>query len=327
MMPSSDIDSPTISVALATCDGARYLPALLDSLLAQRRPPIELVACDDASNDGTAAVLQSFAAGAPFPVRIERNPARLGVVANFSRAMTLCSGNCIALADQDDVWHADKLARFSAALSAPTVLAVFSDANVVDERLRGLGYGMWQRGRFTRDEQERMRRGRAFEVLLKHQVVTGATLAMKVGLRDTALPVPPGWPHDAWLAIHAAARDGLLPIDAPLIEYRQHAGNVVGGKKKSLLGEARAALALDRAAWYRQECARWQALAERLASSGVAESSRRALDEKLSHLTARAGLPASRWRRLPGIWRELSAGRYARHARNWGSLAIDLLVR
>lgn len=326
-MPFTDMGSPTISIALATCDGARYLPALLESLLAQRLPPIELVACDDASDDATEAVLQSFAARAPFPVRIERNAARLGVVANFSRAMALCGGECIALADQDDVWHPDKLARLSAALSGPTVLAAFSDASVVDENLRGLGYGMWQRGHFTKDEQERMRRGRAFEVLLKHQVVTGATLAMKVGLRDTALPVPPGWPHDAWLAIHAAARDGLLPIDAPLIDYRQHAGNAVGGKKKSLLGEARAALALDRAAWYRQERARWQALAERLATSGVVESSRPALDEKLFHLAARASLPAARWRRLPGIWRELSAGRYARHARNWGSIAIDLLVR
>lgn len=327
MIPSSDIDSPTISVALATCDGVRYLPALLDSLLAQRLPPIELVASDDASNDNTAALLHSFAAHAPFPVRIQRNPARLGVVANFSRAIALCSGDCIALADQDDVWHADKLARLSTALSAPSVLAAFSDANVVDENLHGLGYSMWQRVRFTRDEQERMMRSRAFEVLLKHQVVTGATLAFKVSLRDTAMPVPPDWPHDAWLAIHAAAREGLLPIGETLIDYRQHADNIVGGRKKSLLGEALAALALDRAVWYREELARWQALAERVARTGGAESARLALEEKISHLKARAGLPAARWQRLPGIWRELSAGRYARYARNWGSIAIDLLVR
>lgn len=327
MIPSSDIDSPTISVALATCDGVRYLPALLDSLLAQRLPPIELVACDDASNDGTAALLQSFAAHAPFSVRIERNPARLGVVANFSRAMALCSGKCIALADQDDVWHADKLARLSTVLSAPSILAAFSDANVVDENLHGLGYSMWQRVRFTRDEQERMLRGRAFEVLLKHQVVTGATLAFKVSLRDTAMPVPPDWPHDAWLAIHAAARGALLPIGEPLIDYRQHADNVVGGKRKSLFREALAAMALERAIWYRQELARWQALAERLATHDSAESARLALEEKISHLETRAKLPASRWRRLPGIWREISTGRYARHARNWGSIAIDLLVR
>jgi len=327
MMPSSNMGSPTISVALATCDGARYLPALLDSLIAQRRPPIELIACDDASKDGTTALLQSFAERAPFPVRIQGNPARLGVVANFSRAMALCSGECIALADQDDVWHADKLARLSTVLSAPSILAAFSDANVVDENLHGLGYGMWQRVRFTRNEQERMMRSRAFEVLLKHQVVTGATLAFKVSLRDTAMPVPPDWPHDAWLAIHAAARGGLLPIDETLIDYRQHADNIIGGRKKSLLGEVLAALALDRTVWYREELARWQALAERLALTGGAESARPALEEKISHLKARAGLPASRWQRLPGIWREIATGRYTRHARNWGSIAIDLLVR
>lgn len=322
MMPSSNMDSPTISVALATCDGARYLPALLDSLIAQRRPPIELIACDDASNDGTTALLHSFAERAPFPVRIQRNPARLGVVANFSRAISACSGHCIALADQDDVWHADKLTRLSKALAEPSVLAAFSDANVVEENLDRLGYTMWQRIRFTLNEQRRMMQGNAFEVLLKHHIVTGATLAFKVSLRDTALPVPPGWPHDAWLALMAAAQGGLVAIPEPLIAYRQHGANLVGGMQKSWLSETRTALSLDRAGWYREELAQWRTLAERLGSHTPA-----VLEQKLTHLKARASLPAARWRRVPGIWRELMSGRYGRYARNWGSAAIDLLVR
>lgn len=319
--------TPRISIALATCNGARFLPELLASLAAQKLQAFELVASDDASEDATVSLLERFAACTPFPVSILRNPMRLGVVENFSRAIAACSGDCFALADQDDVWHVDKLAQLSNALAKPSAQAAFSDANVVAWNLDRLGYTMWQRVHFTQHEQRRMAQGNGFEVLLKHHVVTGATLACKVSLRDAALPIPPGWPHDAWLALVAAAQEGLIAIGEPLIDYRQHMDNVVGGKRKMVLQEAVAALFLDRAAWYRDEITRWRALAERLATFSAAPSARLALDEKIVHLETRAGLPAARWQRLPGVWREITAGRYARHARNWGSIAIDLLVR
>ena len=316
-----------ISVALATCNGTRYLPALLESISVQRLPPSEIVAYDDASEDGTVALLKSFAADAPFPVRIHRNPTRLGVVENFSRAIAACSGDCFALADQDDVWHVDKLAHLSNALAKPSALAAFSDANVVAWNLDRLGYTMWQRVHFSQHEQRRMAQGNGFEVLLKHHVVTGATLAGKTSLRDAALPIPPGWPHDAWLALVAAAQEGLIAIGEPLIDYRQHADNIVGGKRRTIWREAAVALALDRAAFYRAEIGCWRALEERLSSLPGATAALPSLSEKITHLETRASLPAARWRRLPGVWRELTAGRYIRYARNWGSIAIDLLVR
>jgi len=313
------------SIALAAFNGARHLPELLGSLAAQRLTPFELVASDDASDDGTAALLEAFAARAPFPVRLLRQPQRLGVEENFSRAVAACTGDCIALADQDDVWRADKLEILAQALTAPAVLAAFSDAEVVDANLAPLGYTMWQRVRFTPREQARLAQGDGFAVLLKHRIVTGATLAFKVSLRSTALPIPAGWPHDAWLALMAAAQGGLAAVPEPLISYRQHGGNVVGALRKPLAQEAGDALALDRAAWYRDELKQWRALGARLETSSA--DVRTALAEKIGHLEVRAGLPAARWRRLPGVLREVAAGRYARYARNWGSIALDLLVR
>lgn len=322
MIPSSYMDSPTISVALATCNGALYLPALLDSLLAQRNLPIELIVCDDVSEDATITTIEAFAARAPFAVHIQRNQRRLGVVENFSRTIAACTGDYIALADQDDVWRNDKLEKLSEELARPGMLAVFSDAEVVDADLSSLGYTMWQRVRFTPREQARVKRGDGFAVLLKHRIVTGAAFAFKVSLRDTALPIPAGWPHDAWLALMAAAQGGLTTVAEPLIAYRQHGGNIVGGLRKSLAQEARSALGLNRAAWYREELALWRTLADRLGNKAPA-----ILAEKLVHLENRAALPAARWQRLPGVLREALAGRYARYARNWGTMAMDLLVR
>jgi glycosyltransferase involved in cell wall biosynthesis len=315
------------SIALAARNGALYLPELLDSLAAQTLPPYELVASDDASDDGTPALLDAFAARAPFLVRILRNPQRVGVVKNFRNALAACGGDCIALADQDDFWRSDKLERLAQELTAPTVLAAFSDAAVVDSALVPIGYTMWQRVKFTPPEQMRIAHGAGFRVLLKHRVVTGATLAFKAGLRDQALPIPDGWQHDAWLALIAASQDGLVAVAESLIAYRQHSDNAVGGSRKSFWREAREALTLDRACWYQKELTLWRELAARLEMQSAPEPARSALAEKLSHLERRARLPTARWRRLPGVLHELVAGGYARHARNWGSVAIDLLVR
>src|SRR5581483_10766488 len=67
--------NPSVSVALATYNGAPHLAAQLGDLANQSLPPRELVACDDGSSDDTLAILSDFADNAPFPVRIHRNPA------------------------------------------------------------------------------------------------------------------------------------------------------------------------------------------------------------------------------------------------------------
>ena len=99
-----------ISVAMATCEGGRHLEAQLQSIAAQQRLPDELVVCDDASSDDTIEIARRFAERAPFPVRIETTEIRLGITANFERAVSLCAADVILLADQDDVWLPEKIA-------------------------------------------------------------------------------------------------------------------------------------------------------------------------------------------------------------------------
>lgn len=316
-----------VSIALCTHNGEAYLREQLASIASQSLPPREIVACDDASEDRTTLILDEFAKRSPFPVHIRVNTAPLGVAKNFERAIGLCSGRIIALADQDDVWRKDKLASLARALEQPGALAAFSDAEVVNAGLRPVGYTMWQRLRFTAAEQARLVLGESFDVLLKHRVVTGASLAFKAGLRDVALPIPDGWPHDAWLALVASAQAGLIAVAEPLIAYRQHEANAVGGLRKPLWREALDALALDRQKWYWEELASWRVLAARLETLTGTEGARRMLAEKIAHLERRANLPAARWQRLPCVLKEALSGRYTRFARNWGSIAVDLLVR
>ena len=87
---------PSVSIALATHNGEKYLAAQLESLSRQTTLPAELVVTDDASVDRTRDVLGEFAATAPFPVRLHQNETRLGYRANFMRAAALCGSDLIA---------------------------------------------------------------------------------------------------------------------------------------------------------------------------------------------------------------------------------------
>src|SRR5262245_36412717 len=125
--------SRAFSVALCTHNGAAYIADQLASLAAQSRRPDELVVRDDASEDDTPAIVQAFAARAPFPVRFERHASRLGSTRNFDGAIAACTGDLIALCDQDDVWRADKLSAIERRFGGqPGVGMVFSDADLVD---------------------------------------------------------------------------------------------------------------------------------------------------------------------------------------------------
>ena len=81
------VRSNRISIAMATYNGAQFLPEQLESFLSQSRLPDEIVVCDDGSSDNTMNILHEFSASVPFEVRIEQNVENLGYVRNFEKAL------------------------------------------------------------------------------------------------------------------------------------------------------------------------------------------------------------------------------------------------
>ncbi|MBC3917986.1 glycosyltransferase family 2 protein [Undibacterium sp. CY18W] len=320
--------STRISIALCTYNGATYLQEQLQSFRTQSHRPYELVVCDDQSTDATTELIRAFASEVAFPVRLSINQDRLGSRLNFARAIALCSGDVIALSDQDDVWRGDKLEKISQTFIDDSVTAVFSDAEVTDASLQSLGYSMWQGLKFDAHAIQYMQAGAGFELLLKRFLVMGASLAFRTSLREMILPIPPAWHHDAWIALLAAACGNIAPIDECLLQYRQHGNNQIGGRKKSLLSQIQNALQVDRETYLRDELALWTTLQQRLPRSGqVIPEHLSGIDDKCAHLQRRMDFPKPRWRRLPAIAAELQSGAYARYARNWGSVALDVLMK
>ena len=214
-----------VSIALATYNGERFLPEQLASFLAQTRLPDELVVGDDNSRDGTVALIEEFAARAPFPVRITVNNPGLGPADNFATAILRCSGDVIFLSDQDDIWYADKVEKMLAFLAAdPRRLIAVHDAALVDGAARPLGLTMGQQIAASGAPPET-------------GLVAGCCMAIDGRLARFYDPLPATTTHDAWLTAIADLLDvrGYLP--EPLIDYRRHGSNV---SQSYMSGEQRA---------------------------------------------------------------------------------------
>ena len=123
----------TVSVVMATFNGAEFLDEQLESLVTQTQLPDELVVVDDASTDGTQNLLRAFARRAPFPVQIVEQPYHVGTSPNFEEGIVRSTGDLIAIADQDDRWRPDKIAVMANRMARePDVLMAFSDAVLID---------------------------------------------------------------------------------------------------------------------------------------------------------------------------------------------------
>lgn len=319
-----------ISVALCTYNGARFVGEQLSSYVSQERCPDELVVCDDGSTDNTIDILHSFAKTAPFAVRIEQNPEKLGVARNFARAIGLCDGEIIALSDQDDIWLPSKLRTIHEVFAADARIGMaFSDAVAIDEHGRTLDYRLWDAVRFTPRERSLARRGQLIDVLLRHYVVTGATLAFRSDFRDLIWPIPSHCLHDAWIGLLVAAVARGHIIDESLIGYRQHPTQTSGGERilslSDQMNRARMMTPDDHAV----TAARFESARQRLADSAYApglDGVLRGLDDKILHLRNRERMHRDGGFQLPAVARELLTGRYYRYSHPWKSAMADLFL-
>ena len=220
-----------ISIALCTYNGQQFLQEQLESIAAQTLLPTELVACDDGSNDLTIDILNEFARNAPFEVRIIKNSKNLGATRNFEQAISLCSGELIALCDQDDWWAPQKLETLRDALLSDDAGAVFSDARLMDADSHLIGKTLWNSIGFNNPRgvfHGISGRDRRISELLRRNVVTGATAMIRADCRKVILPIPPVWIHDGWIAWMMVLHATIISCPKPLIHYRIHGNQQVG---------------------------------------------------------------------------------------------------
>jgi glycosyltransferase involved in cell wall biosynthesis len=326
--------TPTVSVALCTYNGARYIEEQVLSILNQSVPVAEIVLSDDGSTDDTVAIARRTLADinlkgavAPVHLRVIENAAPLGVARNFEQALGACAGDFIALCDQDDIWHPRRLERLMQAFAGrPEVLLVHSDAALVAEDGSSLGMTLFDALEVTQSEKAEIHSGHGFDTLLRRNLVTGATTMVRAELVTRAAPFPASWIHDEWMAIIAAASARFDLVNESLTDYRQHGGNQIGARKLSLRDKIRK-LREPRLERNTHLVARAIALVstlEELGASVPLESLEKAR-LKLAHEELRFDLPAHRVQRIIPILREGRSGKYSRYSRGRADMVRDLL--
>ena len=213
---------PFVAICMAT-----YEPTLemftrqLDSIRAQTHRNWVCVISDDCSSPERLADMRGALAGDD-RFLLTRSRSRLGFYHNFERALSLAprSASFIAMADQDDHWHADKL---------ETLLSEIGDAQLVYSDARVVRPG----GELVADTWWSLRRKNHTDLfsLLMANCVTGAASLFRRELLDTGLPFPPGQFahfHDHWVGLTALALGDIAFVDRPLYDYVQHDEAVLG---------------------------------------------------------------------------------------------------
>lgn len=227
-----------VAILLSTYNGARFLPAQLDSFRRQTEPNWLLLWRDDGSTDATVSLMQAFTreVGEDRCRRVEA-PGRLGVAGNFYALLAAAQplGLPIAFSDQDDVWLPDKLARALAALAPLPGPALYCSRQIlVDDALVPIGPS----APFCRPP--------GFAAALTQNIATGCTIVLNPAAAClVAGSEPPHGPlHDWWSYLMVTGAGGRVIADAePTMLYRQHAANLVGAPSTR---RRRAAAALRR---------------------------------------------------------------------------------
>jgi glycosyltransferase involved in cell wall biosynthesis len=321
----------SVSVAMCTFNGERFLRDQLESIASQEKLPDELVICDDGSSDGSVEIVRQFAQRAPFPTRLIVNQKTLGATKNFEQAIGLSQSAIVALADQDDVWYPQKIRRIEKTFQGSSKLvATFSDADLIDDGSRLLHLRLWPTFAFSRAKQNQFASGHALNVLIRRPVVTGATMAFRRELFDLMTPIPGNEIHDKWISFLLVALGQIVAISEPLMQYRRHEGQQVGPGPLTLQEGIEQARDSD-ANSYLEEIERFQQIHDRLqerrSDFPYAECALQAIEGKISHLEHRAQLPPSKVARIPKVLWEILHGHYWRYSGGWMSVAKDLAIR
>ena len=210
-----------ISIAMATYNGALYVQKQLDSILNQTIRDFELIICDDYSTDNTWDVLQENA-NRDNRIHCYRNESNLGFKKNFEKAMCLCSGEFIALSDQDDIWLQNHLEVLLTHIGDNMI--VCGDAAIIDENDNRKGITLSDLD--CVDFIPHNSFDKAYRIFFNTSIFQGASMLIRRDFLTYAIPVPELVNfHDAWFSALASCWGGLKSIPTIITLHRIHSSN------------------------------------------------------------------------------------------------------
>ena len=226
-----------VSVALIVYNGANYMHTQINSILSQSHKVDEIIVVEDASTDNTKEILSSYSNQNPALFSISYNPENMGSYKSIEKAIKLCSGDIILLADHDDFWYSNKVATIINWFETnPTMNGVFTSGYLMDARDKiNTNYTLWDSMSFPYNIINTSNKLKLY-INTVENAVTGAAMAFRNHLPFLNEPFPQikYLIHDRWLAIHLAENNSLGILNEKLINYRLHPSQETGGRKTDI---------------------------------------------------------------------------------------------
>lgn len=223
-------ETASVSVCMATHNGAAHVEHQLRSILSELCAGDEVVVVDDASSDDTVAIVEAVG---DERVRVIRQPVNRGYVRTFEAALQAARGDILLLADQDDEWVPGRRAVLAEAAEADGVAA----SNL---ELMGSGHPLpaplsgrpWRLKAAT----SRQRRRNELRILAGAAPYFGCAMAVRRDMLSVIAPFPPflGESHDLWIATVANAAGRMRHVEAVTVRRRIHSSNASSAKPRGI---------------------------------------------------------------------------------------------
>jgi glycosyltransferase involved in cell wall biosynthesis len=213
---------PSVSVLITCFNYGAYVGKAIESALEQTFPPAEIIVSDDASQDNSCEVVESYI-GRGFDIRLLRNP-HGGMAANLNSAYRNCSGDVVCLLDADDTFLASKIEAVVNAFRAnPQAGFAIHRASLVDNQGRARGLypllSALPSGNCMQSTYENS------GILMGLPPTTN--LALRREVAERIFPIPVEYTGYAEQMIHRLAplMTELCAVDVPLARWRLHGQN------------------------------------------------------------------------------------------------------
>ncbi|UDQ97166.1 glycosyltransferase [Lentisphaerota bacterium WC36G] len=323
----------TISVAMAVCNGENFIAEQLFSILEQTHAVDEIIICDDSKDDKTYDVLKNIVQQHPKVIKYFHNTEVLGASKNFAKAISLTTKDFIMLADQDDLWLANKVELLYSLLKnnynvEHKICGAFCNSTLVDSNLspfkpsvnhlslRGFSPKDIINGEISHQQQ--------FDLFLKRVPIAGHNMIFSKEAKEILFPFPNlKQCHDSWIGYNIAALGKWYFCNEELTLFRQHSKNVSQANRRNQLQEAIYSLKNNTFKWNKKL---FIELVKRLENK-IDQSFIEELYDRSEHSEQRAlMLKKNCFSRTLIVYKELKNKRYFKYSRGWKSAFQDLVL-
>jgi glycosyltransferase involved in cell wall biosynthesis len=209
--------APLVSICIPSYNHAQYLPATLDSALAQTYPHVEIIVLDDGSTDDSLKIARDYETRFPGKIKVYTHPngANRGISRTVNAAFAHSKGKYWMGLPSDDILYPDKIEKQIDFLEKnPALGFVYCYVDYIDSG------GKPVPGRFGKDitvDEDPLK-----SMILENFIPGMAILARReaierVGEHDADL-IYSDW--DFWVRLFSLYKGGFIPES--LIGYRVH---------------------------------------------------------------------------------------------------------